>query len=50
MGAESDGLTAGVAAWSLMHGLGTLWLNDNLPAGLGDDPAEVALNVGRHLF
>ncbi len=49
-GVEMDRLTSGVAAWSLMHGLATLWLTDNLPAGLGDDPAEVARKVGRHLF
>jgi AcrR family transcriptional regulator len=39
----------GVAAWSLVHGLATLWLNGNLPARLGDDPEELARVVAAHL-
>jgi hypothetical protein len=29
---------AGVAAWAIVHGLATLWLDGSLPRGLGDDP------------
>jgi AcrR family transcriptional regulator len=49
-GADPDDLTAGVAAWSLVHGLATLWLNHNLPPQLGDDPEQLARQVARHLF
>jgi AcrR family transcriptional regulator len=45
-----DDMTAGVAAWSLVHGLATLWLNHNLPPQLGDDPEQFARQVARHLF
>jgi AcrR family transcriptional regulator len=41
---------AGVAAWSLVHGLATLWLNHNLPPQLGDDPEQIAREVARYLF
>jgi hypothetical protein len=47
--ATDEQLAAGVAAWSLVHGLATLWLNGNLPARLGDDPEEIARRVARHL-
>jgi AcrR family transcriptional regulator len=43
-------LRAGVAAWSLVHGLATLWLNHNLPPQLGDDPEQIAREVAQHLF
>ena len=39
----------GVAAWSIVHGLATLWLNGNLPAQLGDDPEEITRVVATHL-
>ena len=39
----------GVAAWSVVHGLATLWLNGNLPAQLGDDPEEITRVVAAHL-
>jgi AcrR family transcriptional regulator len=39
----------GVAAWSMVHGLATLWLNGNLPAQLGDDPEEITRVVAAHL-
>ncbi len=39
--ADNDQIVAGVAAWSLVHGIATLWLNGNLPAQLGDDPEEI---------
>jgi AcrR family transcriptional regulator len=39
----------GVAAWSLVHGLATLWLNGNLPSRLGTDPAEITRAVAARL-
>ena len=42
-------LAAGAAAWSLVHGLATLWLNGNLPPQLGDDPEEITRLVARYL-
>ena len=42
-------LAAGVAAWSLVHGLATLWLNGNLPERLGHDPEEITRIVAPHL-
>ena len=41
---------AGVAAWSLVHGFATLWLNHALPTGLGDDPEAAARAVAAILF
>jgi hypothetical protein len=35
---DAGDVRAAVAAWSLVHRLGTLWLNQNLPPQLGDDP------------
>jgi AcrR family transcriptional regulator len=43
-------LRAGAAAWSLVHGLATLWLNQNLPPQLGDDPEQIAREVAHYLF
>lgn len=43
-------LQAGVAAWSLVHGLATLYLNDNLPPGLGGDPEQIARACAAYLF
>lgn len=40
---------AGVAAWSLVHGLATLYLNGNLPARLGKDPERIARSVAGYL-
>src|SRR5215471_5826327 len=42
-------LAAGAAAWSLVHGLATLWLNGNLPEQLGHDPEEITRIVAPHL-
>jgi len=42
-------LAAGAAAWSLVHGLATLWLNGNLPPQLGTDPEEITRLVARYL-
>jgi AcrR family transcriptional regulator len=47
---SAEALSAAVAAWSLVHGLATLWLNGNLPPALGDDPEAVARTVAAHLF
>jgi AcrR family transcriptional regulator len=41
---------AGVAAWSLVHGFATLWLNHALPTTLGDDPETAARTVAAILF
>jgi AcrR family transcriptional regulator len=41
---------AAVAAWSLVHGLATLWLDRNLPPQLGDDPEQITREVARYLF
>ena len=45
-----DEVRAAVAAWSLVHGLVTLWLNRNLPPQLGDDPEQITREVARYLF
>jgi AcrR family transcriptional regulator len=45
-----DKVRAGVAAWSLVHGLATLWLNHNLPPQLGDDPEQITRDVAPYLF
>ncbi|HZD22379.1 MAG TPA: TetR/AcrR family transcriptional regulator [Acidimicrobiia bacterium] len=42
--------TPGLAAWSLVHGLATLWLNDALPPDLGNDVDDVTRSIARHLF
>jgi AcrR family transcriptional regulator len=40
---------ARLAAWSLVHGFATLWLQRALPGGLGDDPRALAREVGKIL-
>ena len=47
--ADEDQMIAGVAAWSIVHGIATLWLNGNLPAQLGDDPEEITRVVAAQL-
>ena len=47
--ANAEKIAAGVAAWSIVHGLATLWLNGNLPAELGDDPEQITRVVASHL-
>lgn len=47
--ADPDQLEAGIAAWAIVHGLATLWLDGILPPALGDDPEEVTRRVARHL-
>ena len=46
---DTERLEAGVAAWSIVHGLATLWLNGNLPAQLGNDPEEITRVVAANL-
>ena len=45
-----DAPLAGIAAWSLVHGFATLWLNHALPPALGDDPEAAARAVAAILF
>jgi AcrR family transcriptional regulator len=45
-----DEVRAAVAAWSLVHGLATLWLNHNLPPQLGEDPEQITREVAHYLF
>ena len=47
---DGGDVRAGVAAWSLVHGLATLWLNQNLPPELGDDPEQITREVAHYLF
>jgi AcrR family transcriptional regulator len=47
---DADALRAGVAAWSLVHGVATLYLGGNLPPALGDDPETIARDAARFLF
>jgi AcrR family transcriptional regulator len=47
---DGDDVRAAVAAWSLVHGLATLWLNHNLPPQLGDDPEQITREVAHYLF
>jgi hypothetical protein len=46
----ADDVRAAVAAWSLVHGLATLWLNQNLPPQLGDDPEQITREAAHYLF
>ena len=39
-----------VAAWSLVHGFATLWLDGDLPVSLGTDPEAAVRLVAAHLF
>ena len=48
--AGPDVRAAGLAAWSLVHGFATLWINGALPDDLGTDAAEAARTVARQLF
>jgi AcrR family transcriptional regulator len=42
-------LHEGVAAWAIVHGIATLWLNGNLPRQLGRDPEKIVREVAPHL-
>jgi len=46
---DTGQLAAGAAAWSLVHGLATLWLNGNLPPQLGSDPEEITRLIAPYL-
>jgi hypothetical protein len=46
---DAGQLAAGAAAWSLVHGLATLWLNGSLPGQLGNDPEEITRIVAPYL-
>ncbi|MGI8808446.1 MAG: TetR/AcrR family transcriptional regulator [Acidimicrobiales bacterium] len=45
-----DQLTPFVAAWSLVHGLATLLLTENLPVPLGHDPEQITRRVAGYIF
>jgi AcrR family transcriptional regulator len=46
---EPTALQYGVAAWAMVHGIATLWLNGNLPKALGRDPEAIARVLAAHL-
>jgi AcrR family transcriptional regulator len=46
---DAEQIAAGTAAWSLVHGLATLWLNGNLPGQLGPDPEAAARAIAGYL-
>src|SRR4029453_8881835 len=48
--ASADTRAAGLAAWSLVHGLATLLLTGNLPPDVARDPEELARSVASFLF
>lgn len=43
------GMVAGIAGWSMVHGIASLWLTGNLPVALGDDPEQITRTVARLL-
>ncbi len=45
-----DPATAAVAAWSIVHGFATLWLNGDLPATPGADPEATIRAAAGYLF
>ena len=42
-------LSDGVAAWAIVHGIATLWLNGNLPPQLGQDPEQITRMIAPYL-
>ncbi len=46
---DTEQLSTGIAAWAMVHGIATLWLNGNLPPQLGDDPEQITRIVASHL-
>jgi AcrR family transcriptional regulator len=48
--APDEERTAGLSAWSIVHGFATLWLSGAFPPDLGDDPESAARAVIRRLF
>jgi AcrR family transcriptional regulator len=49
-GRAGDPAVAALAAWSMMHGLATLWSSGSLPDPPSDDPRELARAIGLVLF
>lgn len=47
---EQDARLPGIAAWSLMHGFATLWMDSALPTELGTDPDSAARAIAGMLF
>jgi AcrR family transcriptional regulator len=47
--ADRERLAAGLAAWSIVHGVVALWRNGNVPAQFGHDPEDLARMVAGHL-
>jgi AcrR family transcriptional regulator len=41
---------AGTAAWALVHGIATLWLQGSLRGGPDDDPENLTRAAAKHLF
>jgi AcrR family transcriptional regulator len=46
----NEARTAGLSAWSIVHGFATLWLSGAFPPDLGDEPETAARAVIRRLF
>jgi AcrR family transcriptional regulator len=46
---SDEELRAGIAAWAIVHGIATLWLDGNLPPRLGDDPEEITRAIASRL-
>jgi AcrR family transcriptional regulator len=47
--ASEEQFRTGIAAWAIVHGIATLWLNGNLPQRLGDDPEEITRAIASRL-
>ena len=45
-----EAVSAAVAAWSIVHGFATLWLNRNLPSEVGGDPEAAIRLAAGYLF
>ena len=45
-----DPRSGAIAAWSLVHGFATLWLNGSLPPDVGEDPDAAARRIASYLF
>jgi AcrR family transcriptional regulator len=48
--APNDVVGTAVAAWSIVHGFTTLWLNGNFPPEYGDDPEKLARLAASMLY
>jgi hypothetical protein len=48
--AGPDPAVAGLAAWSIVHGLAVLWLDHLVTSDVGDDVEQVARSVASLLF